>query len=152
STPLDAIDRTKLWLGLYVQDQWTHKRLTTNLGLRYDYANGYIPAYSTPAGRYSQALDIPRTDNLPNYKDLSPRLGVSYDIFGNGKTAIKGSFGRYEGILGDNIQSLVHPKQDIGSALGTSDTRSWTDLNGDFIAQPGELGPTTNVNFGTSKQ
>src|SRR5260221_8384737 len=37
-------------MGLYVQDQWTLKRLTLNLGLRFDHFNGYVPAQVRPAG------------------------------------------------------------------------------------------------------
>lgn len=64
----------KLELGLYAQDQWTLKRLTLNLGARFDYLNAYVPEQVRPAGLFIPALAVDRIDNVPNFKDVSPVL------------------------------------------------------------------------------
>jgi len=82
-------------LGLYAQDQWTVRKLTLNLGVRFDSFNGYNLDQDVEAGLYVDARHFDRVDNVPNWKDVSPRIGAAYDLFGNGKTAVKASIGRY---------------------------------------------------------
>ena len=79
---------------------------------------------------------------LPVFTDISPRFGVAYDLFGNGKTALKANFGKYVTSFSSNLADSYNP---MG---GGTDTRTWRDLNGDDIAQENELGPSTNLNFG----
>ena len=86
------------------------------------------------------------------WKDLSPRVGVAYDLFGTGKTAVKFSLARYVLQEGKGNTNSVHPV----IAATNSSARSWTDRNGDFIVQGdplnpavnGELGASPNANFG----
>ena len=54
-----------------------------------------IPALHLPAGPFVPARDFPEVEHSPHWKNLSPRVGVAYDLFGNGKTALKVSLGRY---------------------------------------------------------
>jgi hypothetical protein len=135
--------------GLFAQDQWTISRLTVNAGLRYDYYKQGYPDIHLPATRYvALARDFPAAD-LVRWKNLSPRLGVAYNVFGNGKTALKASLSRY------NVQALFLNDQNPARANVTM-TRQWTDPNGDFIVQGdpfnpdlnGELGASQNRNFG----
>ena len=80
------------------------QRLTLNLGLRFDYFNVYVPAQHAPAGRYVDARDFAAVRDVPNWKDLNPRLGVAYDLFGNGRTALKASLSRYVTVAGTNVR------------------------------------------------
>src|SRR5262249_54150083 len=96
-------------LGLFVQDQWTVKKLTLNVGVRFDRFYGHTLPLTTQAGRFVPSRSVPALDDLPNYKDITPRVGASYDLFGNGKTAIKGAFGRYLFSQGGNFSQQFSP-------------------------------------------
>jgi hypothetical protein len=144
ATPRVAKERLFPNLGLFAQDQWTIHNTTVNWGVRYDYFRAYVPAQSAPAGQFIPAREFSRIDNLPNWKDISPRLGLAYDLFGNGKTAIKGSLGRYLAGEGLTIANANNPMY----AIVNQATRTWNDANRDFTPQPEELGPLSNSNFG----
>jgi len=73
---------------------------------------------------------------------------VAYDVFGNGKTAVKTSISRYVASEAINFQNNVNPMGG-GFVSGVSDTRSWNDVNHDGIPQFNEIGPSTNLAFGT---
>ncbi len=156
--------------SLYGQDQWTRGRMTLQGALRFDNAWSYSPAQTIgPALINGQTflptpLSFDRTDGV-NYKDISPRGGVAYDVFGNGKTSVKINVGKYMDPASNlnNNYSISNPI----ARIATSTTRTWTD-NGtggagtsgyrDFIpecdltnnALNGECGAATAQTFGTS--
>jgi hypothetical protein len=144
----------KAEMGIYAQDQWTKGRATFNMGLRFDYYNGYIPEVREPAHDFTAALEYPAVHGAPAWKDINPRLGFAYDLFGNGRTAAKVSFGRYVSMTGNTQVRNYHP---FSRAINTT-TRAWTDANGNYFpdcnlknfAQNGECGPLANSNFGKS--
>ena len=138
--------KLRLNLGLFAQDQWTTGRLTLNLGVRFDSVNAQVQATHQDAGRFVPARDFPQVDNVPNWKDVSPRVGAAYNLFGDGQTAIKVSMGRYLAAVATGIASANNPV----TATVRSATRTWTDANGDFFPQEAELGPLSNSNFGKS--
>lgn len=155
STPYVLQARMKADLGAYVQDQWTINRLTLNLGLRYDYFNGYVPAQSIPAtpNGWIPAREYPRVNGAPAWHDLDPRMGAAYDLFGDGRTAVKVSLGRYVAKTGVNIATNVNP---ITTSV-TAVNRSWNDANKNYIpdcnlgnfSQNGECGAISDRNFGS---
>ena len=150
-TPTLAVNKVWPNLGLYAQDQWTVNRFTVNAGLRLDYFKSHYPDQRTPP---TQFVPVERTfqgQEVVNWKDLNPRLGLAYDLFGNGKTAIKVSANRY--VLGEGTgrASTINPIQSNNST-----TRTWADANGDRVIQGnpldpnpnGELRTNSNLNFG----
>ena len=136
--------------AFYGQDQWRVGNLTVNAGVRFDYLMNYNPAITAnPSIFVPVARSYPRQDAL-SWKDLSPRFGVAYDLFGDGKTAIKASANRYILRSGNQYAKDIHPLN-----TNRSNARSWTDRNGNFFPDGdplnpdanGELGPSTNRDF-----
>ena len=112
-------------ISIYGQDQWTTGRLTLNLGVRYSKYTGYVPATTLPAGPWVPARSFEEVKDSPNFKNLSPRIGTSYDLFGNGKTALKASLGRFTPY---NIGAVDIPANN--QAASTNIT--WTDSNKNY--------------------
>jgi len=133
NTPTAHDSKIRLF-GLFAQDAWSYKRFTVNLGLRVDLSNGWMPEQSKPAGQFSAARDLPKTDVFDSRLGVW-RTGIVYDVFGNGRTALKASASRYAAQIGLNMVQRVHPLQ------FTNGTRPWpVDTNGDRIPQESELG------------
>jgi hypothetical protein len=112
-------------LALYVQDAWTMNRLTVNVGLRLDWISQSLGAVDHPANALFPAYSQPALERTPDWKDLSPRLGAAYDLFGDGKTAIKGGINRYVAGASTGVATMYGPTANF------STTRNWTD-NGNF--------------------
>ena len=136
-------------LGAFVQDQWTLDRMTLNVGLRYDYLNGRVPAMDLTAGPWVPARSFPEVENVPNWKDWSPRIGGAYDLFGTGRTAVKGFVGRF--VIFEPIAGIISQNSPVNLTV-TSASRAWTDTNADYVPQESELGPLSNTNFGRTVQ
>jgi hypothetical protein len=139
-------------LALFVQDQWTLKRWTINAGVRIERLRAYYSEAQVPPVRWLPvAREYPGAEVL-DWKDVNPRLGVSWDLFGSGKTAVKATLNRYVLQEGRNTLVNVHPVIASTNTL----SRTWTDTNGDFNVQGdpltptanSELGPSPNTNFG----
>jgi hypothetical protein len=132
--PLDQ----KAWFAaFYIQDQWTLNRFTFNGALRYDNAQSTF-------GKVCIGPDVYKTDqyclNDPaegegqgvNFKNITPRVGVAWDIFGSGKTALKGSLGKYlDGVQVGGAYTQTNPAG-AGRTVNTL-SRTWRDLDGDRI-------------------
>jgi hypothetical protein len=148
--PIDPWDQYFPDLGIYAQDRWTLKRATMTAGLRYDALKEATLDSTLPASPYNASQFFPG-HGVVSWKDLSPRVGVAFDVFGDGKTAFKTNIARYVNADNANTANTNDPQHTIG----ITDTRTWTDLNGDHTIfnsdgsiQYNELGPTSNVNFG----
>lgn len=146
ASPGDIRPRLDHDLGLYVQDQWTIGDVTLNGGLRFDYYQASLDVQSAPAGRYVPARQFDRIPNIPNWKDVSPRVGLAWNLFGTGRTALKVTAGRYVATeTPNNFTRSVNPME---AGSGGFDRRTWTDRNNNRIPELDELGPSTNRNFG----
>ena len=85
-----------------------------------------------------------KIENLPNWRDVAPRLGAVYDVTGDGQTAIKGHVGKYMQAFSTVGFAAVYNPMVIAT-----DRRTWTDTNRDDIAQDNEIGPV-NTPFNVS--
>src|SRR3954468_777217 len=149
TTPYTTHERLVADLGVYGQDTWTIKRLTVNAGLRWDYLNNKVGAQDAPGGTWIGPRHFDELSDVPNSKDLSPRLGIAYDLFGNGKTALKATLSRYVQTSTVGFARLLNP---LNTSVNSA-TRPWNDAvaaggNGDGIPQVSELGPLSNSSFG----
>lgn len=121
--------------ALYAQDQWTLGRVTLQGALRFDHAWSYSPTMTIPVTTFlPTALSFPETPGV-NYKDINPRGGMAWDIFGTGKTSVKVNFGRY----GDPASNLNdnYSLSDPTARIATTSTRSWAPIGT----------PATNPNY-----
>ena len=128
ATPIQFHETLKYNMGLYAQDQWRIRRLTVNYGVRIDFLNARVDAQDIAAGPFTPARHFDAIENVPNWKDVDPRIGGAYDLFGDGKTAIKAHIGRY--VVGDayTIARAVNPVQSTVNMV----TRTWSDPSGTF--------------------
>jgi hypothetical protein len=144
NTPVRNSEYVNRDLGIYAQDIWTLKRLTVTPGFRYDTFNAVAEGGCRQAGRFVGSFCRDEVKDQPNWNDFSPRISAAYDLFGNAKTAIKGSVSKYMLPWAGGWAKRYDP------FTAQTDTRNWTDLNGDDIAEDNEIGPTGNSNFGIS--
>jgi hypothetical protein len=146
NTPVDVRESLNSDLGIYAQDQWRIKRLTLNPGVRFEHFNAAILAQSAGLGTFVPARNFAGVENVPNWNDVVPRMAVAFDVFGTGRTAIKGSASKYAQNEGVGLAHTVNPM------FLSFDRRSWTDSNGDGLAQLTELGPSTGFRGGVNQR
>ena len=139
-------------MGAFVQDRWTVDRLTVNAGLRFEYNHTGWDEYTFGPGPLvpNRNFTIPKED-FYKFKDLSPRVGVVYDLFGNGRTALKANLGRYGQALdpttGVPARDRIVPRV----------TRAWVDADRDYVpdcdlTNPLAQSPTTTGSIDTCAQ
>ena len=122
NTPLAHREDLGADLGVFVQDSWTAKRLTLNPGVRFEHMVMNIPAQGAPGGTWVGPRQFDAVTNLVDWNTASPRFGVSYDLFGDGRTALKGSISRYDRLEGTGLAQNVNPN------FISFSTCSWTSL------------------------
>jgi len=136
-----------MWDAIFAQERWTRGRLTLQAAVRVDRAWSWFPAqHEGPSKFLPVPIIIPETPGVDSYKDITPRLGASYDLFGDGRTALKVHLGRYlEGAGTGNTYTSTNPTlrmPQTTSTLGTAGvTRAWTDANGNFMPDCDLLNP-----------
>jgi hypothetical protein len=137
--------------GVFVQDQYTRGRMTLSGAVRWDRASSYAPVEGNGVARTSflnaAPITIEETKGVDAYNDISPRVGVAYDVFGTGKTAIKLRWGKYLGFASNDAPfTSTNP----AATLVANASRGWTDNDGDRIVDCDLLnnaaqGPTAAV-------
>jgi hypothetical protein len=132
----DFSDRTEVH-ALYVQDQWTRGRMTIQGALRYDHAEAWAPGDkqgSEETSRFNpQPLRFEDTVSIRGYNDINPRVGFSYDVRGNGRTALKVNVGRYlAAATTDGVYSANNPALKLVTQIAGANGRGWTDSNANY--------------------
>ena len=127
-------------------------RLTLQGALRFDRAGSWFPAQQEGPTRFlPTAIAFDETKGVDSYKDITPRMGAAYDVFGNGRTALKVNVGKY--LEGVGIQlNYANPNPTLrlpGAGLPRTVTRAWTDANGNFQPDCDLLSPLANDRLGS---
>ncbi len=145
NTPTSAISYTRQ-LGVFLQDDWRlGSRVTLNVGGRIDFVRGWAAAQDLPAGRFVAARHY--DENVVINQQIAVwRSGATWDVAGDGRTAVKVNVSRYGAQVGIDRVNNVNP------TVNSSGSRAWTDLNGDRIPQDNELGPFSGFAGGTNQR
>ncbi len=146
NTPIRKTENLVRDMGIFAQDSWSLKRLTLNGGLRWEYLKSEVAAAEAQAGRFvlTPGQQFPAV-TMPIWKDIAPRFGAIYDVFGNAKTALKFGANRYNESRTTQFAERYNPLQLLSANL------TWNDINGNDVAE-GELGcvyltPGCEINF-----
>ncbi len=127
--------------SFYLQDIWTiRRRLTLNLGMRYDRFTTYYPAQTTDSNLtfpqlFKAGFTFPASGDLVDWNTVSPRIGVAFDPTGKGDSVLRFGFGIYYIMQGTGLAETSNP-----NGLVTL-TFPWNDTDGDKIPQLNEWLP-----------
>jgi hypothetical protein len=131
--------------GMFANDTWSVGRATLNAGIRYDRYHGWLPEQEQLDGSLSAwapqfpslaALVTAKTfpeRHIYTWNQVAPRIGLTFDLTGDGKTVLKGNYGFFWHNPGVGVASSGNP-----NTAGKSATYTWNDVNGDKRWQPGE--------------
>ena len=159
ATPYTTSTHVSHDTGLFAQDKWTTGRATVSLGIRYDHAASDYPTTTLGPGPLvpNRNITFQQTQQV-SWNDVTPKMGLTYDLRGDGKTALKVTLNKY--LLGFGTTFAIVPDPNPVSAavgFGTA-TRSWTDANRNFapdcvltnVNANGECGALSNPSFGSN--
>jgi hypothetical protein len=135
NSPVDSRQTVDI-TALFAQDSYNVRNLTVNVGVRAERVEGYLPEQSSPSSRWfpTATRSFAAIHDIPNWKTIAPRLGLAYDVKGEGRTGLRAAVGRYHYTIATGTPNSVNPN------FTFSETYAWNDLNGDLRFQENERG------------
>src|SRR6185503_18904178 len=140
NTPVASDHRLQTW-SAFAQDRWVVGRATINYGARLDGVKAFLPAQASPAGTFVATRSFAETQLYDFNLNVAPRIGVAFDLFGKGRTALKAYYGRFYNQFGSEIAEAINPNARINVQV------PWVDRDGDLQLDPGELNLTNFTGF-----
>jgi hypothetical protein len=139
NTPLGQ--KTKMRnFAAFVQDRLTYNRVTLNLGVRWSYYDGTIPAQTGGGGLWYPEVSYPEIKTPYNWNTLAPRTGLVWKVTEDGRNVAKASYSRYYESMYTTEFNAINPNFIRTTGVATY---AWTgDANGNGIVDPGEYNPT----------
>ena len=135
SLPVSARNKLNMY-AIYLADQWRlSERVTVNLGLRWERQTSYVPEQSQEASDFVAAATYPKYD-VGSWNNFAPRLGVAWDLTGQGQTVVKATYGRFNTELLASVASVSDVYNPVKPVLTTY---RWRDPNGSGDYEPGEV-------------
>ena len=132
NAPVVQANREHSYSG-YINDKWeVGRRLTLNLGLRYDYDHSFIPPQTKTQGQFGGAGSFPQFEGN-TWKNWSPRFALAYDVTGDTKSVVKLTAGVYNAEMADSFASPFNSNGEVAT------TYRWHDLNHNGNYDPGEV-------------
>ena len=155
NTPTEPIDLLYSQAA-FVTDTWSLGRVTLSYGIRWERYHNFIPEQTKAAGQFSTAQTFEPIDVL-TWKGVVPRLGMNWDVTGDGKTSLKAFFGVFGDTMGADFASTYNPNAEVttryrwsGPCVVTPFTNvSFTRPNTSCDYLPGsvDLNPATSPNY-----
>ncbi len=132
NTPLTQKTKMRNYAA-FIQDRATYNRFTVNLGLRWSYYSGTIPAQGNGGTEWGAACSacgtsFPEIQTPYSWNTLAPRTGIVYKVTEDGKNVVKASYSRYYEVMYTTEFSSINGN---GINTGGVATYSW---NGAFDA------------------
>jgi carboxypeptidase family protein len=137
NTPLVQQTKMRNFAG-FVQDRASYQRVTLNLGLRWSYFDGKIPAQTGGGGKWFPVTAYPEIDPGFKWSTLAPRTGVVIKLTEDGKNVVKASYSRYYESMYTTEFGSINPNSPQNTGVQT-----WSflgDLNNNGRAERNELG------------
>jgi hypothetical protein len=136
--------------SVFVQDQWTVGRFTLQGAVRYDRAWSWAPAEGNGTSDITifspAAISFPRTVSVSGYNDITTRWGAAWDVFGNGRTALKINWGKYlQNATNDENYTVNNPASRI---VRNVFVRGWIDGNSNFVVDCNLANPDQQITPG----
>src|SRR3954469_7432948 len=137
ATPLTQETKMRNFAG-FVQDRASYNRVTLNLGLRWSFYDGKIPAQQGGGGRWFPVTNYPEIDPGFSWNTFAPRLGAVFKLTEDGKNVAKASYSRYYESMYTSEYATINP-----NSIQTSGVQTWSflgDLNNNGKVDRNELG------------
>jgi hypothetical protein len=124
--------------SFFVNDTWNRGRTTVNAGVRYDRYQAFLPEQQQLAGSVGPVTVDAKTfaeKQMFTWSAFAPRVGLVFDLTGDGRTVLKGNYGFFWHNPGVGVADPANP-----NTAAKQRTYQWNDINGDRRWQPGEEG------------